>query len=80
MAEELSEVRKGWKIWKNPSSAQDGSVYLGEFYPPERRFFFIERDLRELGLGPGDYTVLAPEGFPHSDMFSRWQKVSIPGC
>jgi len=80
MGEELRDLRKGWKIWKNPASVQDGPVYLGEFYPPEGRFYFTGRDLRELGLGPGNYTVLAPEAFHNSDLFSRWQKVSIPAC
>jgi hypothetical protein len=40
----------------------------------------VGEDLRELGIGPGEYTVLAPEGFAHSDLLGRWQKVSISRC
>jgi hypothetical protein len=80
MSEELRKLRKGWKMWKNPNATGESVVYLGEFYPPEGRFCFTGRDLRELGFGPGEYTVLAPDGFLRSDLFGRWQRVSITQC
>jgi hypothetical protein len=80
VTEELSKLRKGWKVWKNPKGPGEPVEYLGELYPPESQFYFRGSDLRALGLGPGEYTVLAPEGFGHSDLFARWQKVSIPEC
>jgi hypothetical protein len=80
MTEELSKLRKGWKVWKNPKGPGEPVEYLGEFYPPESRFCLTGGHLRELGFGPGEYTVLAPEGFSRSDLFVRWQKVCIPEC
>jgi hypothetical protein len=80
MTEELSKLRKGWKVWKNPKAPEEPVVYLGELYPPESQFCLTGCHLKELGFGPGEYTVLAPEGFKCSGLFARWQRVSIPEC
>jgi hypothetical protein len=79
MAEELRESKCEYKIWKNPSKDCESLSFLGSYAPPEGQFHFTSRDLRDLGFGPGDYTVLAPEGCQHPELFSRWQKVTIPG-
>jgi hypothetical protein len=78
MAEELRQGSTGYKIWRNPTVPGESPVYLGEFYPPEGQFFFTGGDLRDLGLGPGTYSVLAPDGSPHSDFLKRWQRVVVP--
>jgi hypothetical protein len=78
MAEELREALGRYKIWKNPSVRGESVVYLGHYRPPDGQYFFFPRDLQELGFGPGDYTVLAPEGALHLKLFSKWQKVKVP--
>ena len=80
MDEQLSKVSRGWKVWKNPSTPDGKVEYLNEVYPPEGQFCLTGRDLTHLGFTPGEYTVLAPEGAPRSDMFGRWQRVFIPKC
>ena len=80
MAEQLSKVRKGWKIWKNPVDRKASVAYLGEVFAPEETLCITAKDLRELGFGPGEYTVLAPKEFSHQDVFCRWQRVSIREC
>lgn len=78
MAEKLRTEQKGFKVWRNPPSAKEPIAYLGEFYPPKGRGFLTGSDLRQLGLGPGRYTVLAPPNAPRSGLFSKWQAVVIP--
>jgi hypothetical protein len=78
VTEPVSKLSKGWKVWKNPTRPEEGPEYLGEVFAPEDRFCLAGADLRELGFGPGEYTVLAPEQFPHNDMFGRWQSVTLP--
>jgi hypothetical protein len=78
MADELRTEQRGFKVWKNPTVPAEPVRFLGEFLPPEGQPFLIGADLRELGLGPGRYTVLAPPKAPHSDFFSKWQTVVIP--
>jgi hypothetical protein len=78
MTEELRKALGDYKIWKNPSKRDESVTYLGQYRPPNGQFFFFPRDLQELGFGPGDYTVLAPEESPRPKLFSKWQKVTIP--
>jgi hypothetical protein len=78
MTEKLKETLRGFKIWKNPSHPDEPVAYLGIFHPPQGQIFFTASDLRELGFGPGHYTLLATEGASLPAAFSRWQKVAIP--
>ncbi len=78
MTEELSEALGDFKIWKNPSNSGEAVAYLGPYRPPNGQFCFAPKDLQELGFGPGDYTVLAPEGSHRQGLFSKWQKVTVP--
>jgi hypothetical protein len=78
MTEELSKSRGAWKIWRNPTKPGESPAYLGDVYPPEGKLHLTRQDLQELGVGPGHYTVLAPEGF--STFFERWQSLLIPEC
>jgi hypothetical protein len=77
MTEELREALGGYKIWKNPSKRGESVAYLGQYRPPNGQLFFFPKDLRELGFGPGDYTVLAPEESRFPKLFSKWQKVTV---
>jgi hypothetical protein len=74
----LAVEQNGFKVWRNPEGGKEPIVYLGEFYPPKGQAFLTGRDIRQLGLGPGRYTVLAPPNAPHSGLFSKWQAVVIP--
>jgi hypothetical protein len=78
VTEQVSKLSKGWKVWKNPAHAKEGPTYLGEVFAPEGRYCLTGADLRELGFGPGEYSILAPEQFTHSDLFARWQSVTLP--
>jgi hypothetical protein len=78
MAEELRTEQRGFKVWRNPPGPEEPIRYLGEFFPPEGQPFLTGGDLRELGFGPGRYTVLAPSDAPRSNFFSKWQAVVIP--
>jgi hypothetical protein len=78
MTEELREALEGFKVWRNPTKRGEPVAYLGQYRPPNGRFFFIPKDFLELGFGPGDYTVRVPEGSPYAGMLSKWQKVSVP--
>jgi hypothetical protein len=78
MTEELKEALGNYKIWKNPSKNGESPAYLGQYRPPNGQFFFFPTDLQELGFGPGDYTVLAPDESTFPKLFSKWQKVTIP--
>ena len=74
--------RSGWgsgrfKIWRNPSGDGEYPVFLGEFRPPKNAFCFTSDELRELGLGPGHYTILAPEDFVYRNLFKRWQSAVL---
>ena len=77
MTEPLGKKAKGYKIWKNPNGPGEPPIYQGEFYPPAGQFFFFGKDLRQLGMGRGRYTVLAPQSAPYSDFFHRWQTVVV---
>jgi hypothetical protein len=77
MTEELKDALGNFKIWKTPSRNGDSPVYLGQYRPPNGQFFFFPTDLRELGFGPGDYTVLLPEESRHAGLFSKWQTVTV---
>jgi hypothetical protein len=77
MTEELKEALGNYKIWKNPIKYGESAAYLGEYRPPNGQFFFFPEDLQELGFGPGDYTVLAPEGSSRPKLFSKWQTVTV---
>ena len=77
MAEGVGETQEPYKIWKNPSRSHEPVSFLGDYRPPKGQFYFTARDLRELGFGPGEYTVLAPEGSRHR-LFSKRQVVTVP--
>ncbi|MGH9438242.1 MAG: hypothetical protein ACRD22_10185 [Terriglobia bacterium] len=78
MAEEVAEAVEGYKVWKNPANRGEPVEYFGEVRPPAGRFYFTARDLKELGLGPGRYTIRAPEGALRPPLFSKWQNVLVP--
>jgi hypothetical protein len=78
MTEEVAETVEGYKIWKNPANREQSVEYLGEACPPNGQFYFTARDLKELGFGPGHYTIRAPEGEKRHPLFSKWQNVSVP--
>jgi hypothetical protein len=78
MAEKLKTEQKGFNVWKNPGSSNEPIRFMGEVYPPNDQGFLTGSDLRELGLGPGRYSVLAPPEAPHSNFFQKWQSVVIP--
>ena len=79
MTEQLREELKGFKVWLNPRARSvAGARYLGEFHPPQGQFFFLPKDLKALGLGPGKYSVLAPDSSPYRVRFERWQTVEVP--
>jgi hypothetical protein len=78
MAEKLNEASLSYKIWKNPSRQGEPVAYLGEYPPPSGKLFFAPEDFRELGFGPGDYTVLVPVNSPRLSFASKWQRVTVP--
>lgn len=78
MSEDLKKVKQGYKIWLNPTLPSDPVKYIGEFYPPEGQDRILGCDLRQLGFGPGEYTVLAPPDRPFASLPSKWRKVTIP--
>lgn len=78
MTEKLREAVGGYKIWKNPSGRREPVIYLGQYSPPNGQYLFFPNDLRELGFGPGDYTVMAPEGSSHLKLFPKWHTVKVP--
>ncbi len=65
------------KIWRNPASADEPVAYLGDYYPPSGRPFFVAGDLVELGFGPGAYTILAPGRQRFSKLTSKWQTIEV---
>jgi len=77
MTEGVSETANLYKIWKNPSRSSEPVLFLGEYRPPNGRYFFTAKDLQELGFGPGNYTVLAPSSSQRPKLFSKWQKVTV---
>jgi hypothetical protein len=77
MTEELRKEQKGFKIWLNPPKPGGVIRFLGEFHPPAGQFFFFPKDLTAMGLGPGRYSVLAPESGPYRKFLKRWQSVVI---
>ncbi len=78
MSDEVSSKRQGYKAWRNPTRPGESVKYMGEFFPPVGQCRILGYDLRQLGFGPGEYTVLAPPDRPHAGLFSKWQKVTIP--
>jgi hypothetical protein len=78
MTEEVSSRKQGYKVWRNPAQPGEPVDYMGEFYPPSGHGYFMACDLKQLGFGPGEYTVLAPPDRPHPELFSKWWKVTIP--
>jgi hypothetical protein len=79
MPEGSAEANNTYKIWKNPSRSGEPDSFLGDYRPPDGQFYFTAKDLRALGFGPGEYTVLTPEGSRH-ELFSKWQTVTIPNA
>ena len=78
MTGEFRKEQKGFKIWKNPVEPGGVIRYLGEFYPRAGQSFFFPKDLSGLGLGPGRYSVLAPESGLYLKLLKRWQTVVVP--
>ncbi|PWT79042.1 MAG: hypothetical protein C5B58_14385 [Acidobacteria bacterium] len=73
-----TQVRYGpYKIWRNPASRQDSIAYLGEYYPPAGRIFLVALDLLELGFGPGEYTLRAPEQRKFPTLVPKWQRLKV---
>jgi hypothetical protein len=67
----------GFKIWRNPMSAHEGPVYLGEFAPPEGQICLYTADLVALGFGPGSYTVRVPKLFRDQYDVPPWQRIEL---
>jgi hypothetical protein len=79
MSEETEIKPLVHKIWRNPAAHGQPVAYLGEYYPPTGRLIFVAQDLRDLGFGPGEYTILAPSGRRYPKLLPKWQKLSVPG-
>ena len=77
MTEKLKTEQAAYKIWKHPIGNETSIAYLGEFYPPTNQIAFLPNDLRELGFGPGRYSILAPLKGPFKRLLSRWQMLVI---
>ena len=67
-----------FKIWKNPSSADEPIVYLGEFSPPDGQICLFATDLVNLGFSPGGYTVLVPGTLRALHVLPAWQRIDLP--
>jgi hypothetical protein len=67
-----------FKIWKNPSSAEEVTIYMGEFYPPKDQVCFFSPDLRELGFAPGHYTIKVPDSLRKVYVLPPWQQIILP--
>lgn len=78
MSDEPGPKRQGYKVWRNPTQPGEPVKYMGEFFPPAGQCHILGCDLKQLGFGPGEYTVLAPPGRPYAGLFSKWRKVVIP--
>jgi hypothetical protein len=77
--EEVRERSAPYKIWKNPNCPGDPIRYLGDFYLPDGRPIFSAQDLVELGFGPGEYTVRAPDNRPFARLLPKWHTVLVDG-
>jgi hypothetical protein len=77
MAEQESERREGYKVWKQAVTPDEPIQYLGEFYPPPQQAFFTNQDLRDLGFPPGQYTVLIPASVRAHYAVDKWQSVTV---
>ena len=77
MTEEVENRPKPYKIWRNPDTPGQAVTYLGDYYPPTGRPLFVAQDLKDLGLGPGEYTILAPGGRRFAKLLPKWQKLSV---
>lgn len=77
--EEVRERSAPYKIWKNPDYPGDPIRYLGDFYTPEGRPFFLAHDLIALGFAPGEYTVRAPENRRFVGLIPKWHTVRVDG-
>jgi hypothetical protein len=77
MPKKLRAERKGFQVWRNPQGAGDLVRYLGEFHPPAGCDALSSNDLRDLGLGPGSYTVVAPSEVPSSLQFRHWKTIVV---
>jgi len=77
MSEKTGHMPKAHKIWRNPGSHGQPVTYLGECYPPMGRPIFVAQDLKDMGFGPGEYTILAPRSARFSRLLPKWQKLSV---
>ena len=80
MSEDLEMAREGFKIFRNPDSREASPVYMGEYYPPQDRPYFTQRDLQELGFPPGLYTVLIPPSVRKEYVVPNIQSVRVHEC
>lgn len=71
-------MAEAFKIWRNPSNADELITFMGDFYPPDGRPVLVPQDLIELGFAPGEYTVKVPDSARHSGMIAKWQKLRVP--
>jgi hypothetical protein len=67
-----------FKVWKNPLDADHGTVYMGEFSPPDGQVCLFATDLVELGFAPGGYTVLVPDALRTLYALPPWQRIDVP--
>ena len=70
-------VPDGFKIWRNPDRAEEGPLYMGEFYPPDGHLCFYSSDLLALGFAAGSYTVRVPESLRELHVVPPWQRIEI---
>jgi hypothetical protein len=66
-----------FKIWRNPTCADQGPEYMGEFYPPDGHICLYSVDLIALGFAPGSYTVKVPKPLCDLYIVPRWQRIEI---
>lgn len=77
MPEKLRTKRNGFPVWRNPQRLTESVHYLGEFLPPAGCDVLTSNDFRDLGFGPGSYTVGASPDEPCSGRLEKWITVLV---
>jgi hypothetical protein len=67
----------GFKIWRNPASADEGPKYMGEFHPPKGQVCFFACDLLQLGFPAGVYTIRTPAIIGRTHAVPPWQRIVV---
>jgi hypothetical protein len=67
-----------FKVWKNPSGADEAIAYMGEVSPPDGQVCLFATDLMNLGFTSGGYTVLVPDTLLALHVLPPWQRIDIP--